>query len=86
MDNPLVVIAASDHPPEALRHFPLRRMLVVLPVQGFPIVRQWHVLRRRPKRLPAAARTSGERLPALDLAASQEDLDLARSSNSAWHG
>jgi hypothetical protein len=85
MDNPLVVIAASDHPPAALRHFPLR-MVVVLPVQGFPIVRQWYVLRRRPKRLSAAARTSGERLPALDLAASQEDLGLARSSNSAWPG
>jgi DNA-binding transcriptional LysR family regulator len=36
--------------------------LVVLPVEGFPIVRQWYVLHRAPKRLTEAARTFREML------------------------
>ena len=42
------------------------RCLVVLPVQGFPIVRHWYVLHRTHKRLSAAARTFRESLLALD--------------------
>jgi DNA-binding transcriptional LysR family regulator len=38
------------------------RCLVVLPVEGFPIVRQWYVLHRGPKRLTEAARTFREML------------------------
>jgi len=44
--------------------------LVVLPVEGFPIVRQWYVLHRAHKRLSAAARTFLELLLGLDPAAS----------------
>jgi DNA-binding transcriptional LysR family regulator len=40
--------------------------LVVLPVEGFPVVRQWYVLHRTHKRLSAAARTFREMLLALD--------------------
>ncbi len=39
--------------------------LVVLPVQGFPIVRQWYVLHRNQKRLTDAARTFREMLLAI---------------------
>jgi len=39
--------------------------LVVLPVEGFPIVRQWFVVHRTQKRLSAAARTFHEMLLAL---------------------
>lgn len=133
MDNPLVVIAAPDHPLAALQDITLRRMveetlvvrepgsgtraamerhfvaegvayragcelgtnealkqavraglglgvvsaqtielelqtrcLVVLPVQGFPIVRQWYVLHRSQKRLSAAALTFRAMLLGLD--------------------
>ena len=40
--------------------------LVVLPVEGFPVVRQWYVLYRTHKRLSAAARTFRDMLLALD--------------------
>jgi DNA-binding transcriptional LysR family regulator len=40
--------------------------LVVLPVEGFPIVRQWFVVHRTRKRLSASARTFREMLLALD--------------------
>jgi DNA-binding transcriptional LysR family regulator len=40
--------------------------LVVLPVEGFPVVRQWYVLHRTHKRLSAAARTFREMLLRLD--------------------
>jgi len=133
MDNPLVVIAAPDHPLAALQSVPLQRMveetlvvrepgsgtraaierhlsaqgvtyragcefgtnealkqavraglglgvvsaqtielelqtrcLVVLPVEGFPIVRQWYVVHRTHKRLSAAAQTFREMLLRLD--------------------
>lgn len=133
MDNPLVVIAAPDHPLAALPSVPLQRMveetlvvrepgsgtrgaierhflaqgvsyragcefgtnealkqavraglglgvvsaqtielelqtrcLVVLPVEGFPIVRQWYVVHRTHKRLSAAAQTFREMLLRLD--------------------
>ena len=136
MDNPLVVIAAPDHPLAGLGGVPLRRMveetlvvresgsgtraamerhfaaqgvayragcefgtnealkqavraglglgvvsaqtiglelqagcLVVLPVEGFPIVRQWYVRHRTHKRLSVAARTFRELLLRLDPAA-----------------
>jgi LysR family transcriptional regulator, low CO2-responsive transcriptional regulator len=46
------------------------RCLVVLPVEGFPIVRQWYVLHRTHKRLSGAARTFREMLLGLDPAAS----------------
>jgi LysR family transcriptional regulator, low CO2-responsive transcriptional regulator len=42
------------------------RCLTVLPVEGFPIVRQWYVLHRTHKRLSAAARTFREILLGLD--------------------
>lgn len=45
------------------------RCLVVLPVEGFPIVRQWYVLHRNHKRLTDAARTFREMLLGLDPAA-----------------
>jgi DNA-binding transcriptional LysR family regulator len=48
--------------------------LVVLPVEGFPLVRQWYVLHRTQKRLSAAARTFKEMLLALD-----PDAPLARA-------
>ena len=137
MDNPLVVIAAPDHPLAALTAVPLQRLvdetlvlresgsgtraamerhfesqgvayrsgfefgtnealkqavraglglgvvslqtielelqagcLVVLPVEGFPIVRQWYVLHRTHKRLSAAASTFRELLLGLDPAGS----------------
>jgi LysR family transcriptional regulator, low CO2-responsive transcriptional regulator len=133
MDNPLVVIAAPDHPLAALPAVPLQRMveetlvvrepgsgtraamerhftahqvayragcefgtnealkqavraglglgvvsaqtielelqarcLVVLPVEGFPIVRQWYVMHRTHKRLSAAASTFRDMLLGLD--------------------
>jgi DNA-binding transcriptional LysR family regulator len=133
MDNPLVVIAAPDHPLATNKSVPLKRMveetlvvrepgsgtraamerhfeahgvaylagsefgtnealkqavraglglgvvsaqtielelqarcLVVLPVEGFPIVRQWYVLHRTHKRLSAAARTFRDLLLGLD--------------------
>ncbi len=44
--------------------------LVVLPVEGFPIIRQWYVLHRTHKRLSDAARTFREMLLGLDPAAS----------------
>jgi DNA-binding transcriptional LysR family regulator len=136
MDNPLVVIAAPDHPLAALQAVPLQRLaeetlvvresgsgtraamerhfasqglsyragcefgtnealkqavraglglgvvsmqtielelqarcLVVLPVEGFPIVRQWYVLHRTSKRLSAAALTFRAMLLGLDPAA-----------------
>jgi len=135
MDNPLVVIAAPEHPLAALKVLPLQRMaeetlvvreagsgtraamerhfashqiayragcefgtnealkqavraglglgvvsaqtielelqagcLKVLPVDGFPIVRQWYVLHRTQKRLTDAARTFREMLLGLDSA------------------
>jgi DNA-binding transcriptional LysR family regulator len=138
MDNPLVVIAAPDHPLAALASVPLQRLaeqtlvvresgsgtraamerhfaskglacragcefgtnealkqavraglgpgvvsmqtielelqarcLVVLPVEGFPIVRQWYVLHRTHKRLSAAALTFRAMLLGLDPAAPQ---------------
>ena len=40
--------------------------LAVLPVEGFPIVRQWYVLHRTHKRLSPAARTFREMLLRLD--------------------
>ena len=40
--------------------------LVVLPVEGFPIVRQWYVMHRTSKRLSDAARTFKEMLLGLD--------------------
>ena len=40
--------------------------LVVIPVEGFPVVRQWYVLHRTHKRLSAAARTFREMLLGLD--------------------
>jgi DNA-binding transcriptional LysR family regulator len=40
--------------------------LVVLPVEGFPVVRQWYVLHRTHKRLSAAARTFREMLLGLN--------------------
>jgi DNA-binding transcriptional LysR family regulator len=40
--------------------------LVVLPVEGFPVVRQWYVLHRTHKRLSASARTFREMLLGLD--------------------
>jgi len=40
--------------------------LVVLPVEGFPIVRQWYVMHRTSKRLSDAARTFREMLLGLD--------------------
>jgi DNA-binding transcriptional LysR family regulator len=40
--------------------------LVVLPVEGFPVVRQWYVLHRTQKRLSAAARTFRAMLLGLD--------------------
>ncbi len=43
--------------------------LVVLPVAGFPLVRQWYVLHRTHKRLSAAALTFREMLLGLDPAA-----------------
>jgi DNA-binding transcriptional LysR family regulator len=52
------------------------RCLVVLPVEGFPIVRQWYVLHRTHKRLSDAARTFREMLLELDPGAS---LAAARS-------
>ncbi|HYN60798.1 MAG TPA: LysR family transcriptional regulator [Rubrivivax sp.] len=42
------------------------RCLAVLPVEGFPIIRQWFVLHRKHKRLSVAARTFYELLVALD--------------------
>jgi LysR family transcriptional regulator, low CO2-responsive transcriptional regulator len=42
------------------------RCLAVLPVEGFPIVRQWYVLHRTHKRLSAAALTFREMLLGLD--------------------
>jgi LysR family transcriptional regulator, low CO2-responsive transcriptional regulator len=48
----------------------LARCLVVLPVEGFPIVRQWYVVHRTHKRLTDAARTFREMLLGLDPAAS----------------
>ncbi len=44
----------------------LARCLVVLPVEGFPVVRQWYVLHRTHKRLSASARTFREMLLGLD--------------------
>jgi LysR family transcriptional regulator, low CO2-responsive transcriptional regulator len=136
MDNPLVVIAAPDHPLAGLAQIPLRRLaretlllrepgsgtraamerhfaehgvevragcelatneavkqgvraglglgmvsaqtlelelqtghLVVLPVDGFPIMRQWYVVHRTHKRLSAAAQTFRALLLAQDPAA-----------------
>lgn len=43
--------------------------LVVLPVEGFPVVRQWYVVHRTHKRLSVAARTFREMLLGLDPAA-----------------
>jgi DNA-binding transcriptional LysR family regulator len=40
--------------------------LVVLPVEGFPVVRQWYVLHRTHKRLSVAARTFRDMLLGLD--------------------
>ncbi len=40
--------------------------LVVLPVEGFPVVRQWYVLHRTQKRLSAAASTFRKMLLGLD--------------------
>ncbi len=40
--------------------------LVVLPVEGFPLIRQWYVLHRAQKKLSAAASTFREMLLALD--------------------
>jgi DNA-binding transcriptional LysR family regulator len=138
MDNPLVVIAAPEHPLAALEAIPLKRLaeetlvvrepgsgtraamerqfaaqrlsyragcefgtnealkqavraglglgvvsaqtielelqtrcLVVLPVEGFPVIRQWYVLHRTHKRLSVAARTFREMLLGLDPAAAQ---------------
>ena len=45
------------------------RCLVMLPVEGFPIMRQRYVLHRNRKRLTDAARTFREMLPGLDPAA-----------------
>ena len=45
------------------------RCLVVLPVAGFPIVRQWYVVHRSQKRLSAAAATFRELLLGLNLPA-----------------
>ncbi len=52
------------------------RCLVVLPVEGFPIVRQWYLLQRTHKRLSDAARTFREMLLGLDPSTS---LAAARS-------
>jgi DNA-binding transcriptional LysR family regulator len=41
-------------------------VLVMLPVEGFPLVRQWYVVHRTHKRLSAAARTFREMLLSLD--------------------
>ena len=40
--------------------------LVVLPVEGFPIVRKWYLLHRTHKRLSDAARTFREMLLGLE--------------------
>ena len=136
MDNPLVVIAAPEHPLATLPSVPLQRMveetlvvresgsgtraamerhfaahrvtyragcefgtnealkqavraglglgvvslqtielelqtgcLAILPVEGFPVVRQWYVMHRTHKRLSAAALTFREMLLGLDPAA-----------------
>jgi LysR family transcriptional regulator, low CO2-responsive transcriptional regulator len=42
------------------------RCLAVLPVEGFPILRQWYVVHRTQHRLSAAAATFRDRLLALD--------------------
>ena len=52
------------------------RCLVVLPVEGFPIVRRWYLLQRAHKRLFDAARTLLEMLLGLDPSTS---LATARS-------
>jgi DNA-binding transcriptional LysR family regulator len=49
------------------------RCLVVVPVEGFPIVRQWYVMHRTHKRLSAAAVTFRELLLGLDPAAPLAD-------------
>jgi DNA-binding transcriptional LysR family regulator len=48
--------------------------LVVLPVEGFPIVRQWYVVHRTHKRLSAAAQTFRALLLAQNPAAAASDL------------
>ncbi len=53
--------------------------LVVLPVEGFPLVRQWYVLHRTHKRLSAAARTFREMLLGLDPTAPLEDARTAHA-------
>jgi DNA-binding transcriptional LysR family regulator len=147
MDNPLVVIAAPDHPLAALQAVPLQRMvdetlvvrepgsgtraamerhlasqgvayrarcefstnealkqavraglglgvvsaqtielelqarcLVVLPVEGFPIIRQWYVLHRTHKRLSAAASTFRELLLGLKPTAPVPGLGTGREA------
>jgi len=153
MDNPLVVIATTEHPLAALKAVPLQRMveetlvvrepgsgtraamerhfasqgvayragcefgtnealkqavraglglgvvsaqtielelharcLVVLPVEGFPIVRQWYVLHRTHKRLSAAARTFRDMLLGLDPAASLDGSQTGREAPTGGTG
>jgi DNA-binding transcriptional LysR family regulator len=52
--------------------------LVVLPVEGFPVVRQWYVLHRTHKRLSAAARTFRAMLLGLNPAAPLADARSGR--------
>jgi LysR family transcriptional regulator, low CO2-responsive transcriptional regulator len=54
--------------------------LVVLPVEGFPIVRQWYVLHHAHKRLSAAASTFRDLLLGLDPAAPVADASAGRSA------
>ena len=51
--------------------------LVLVPVEGFPVVRQWYVLHRTHKRLSTAARTFREMLLALDPEATLEGAPTA---------
>jgi LysR family transcriptional regulator, low CO2-responsive transcriptional regulator len=50
--------------------------LVVLPVQGFPILRRWYVLHRAHKRLSAAALSFRERLLSVDPAGPTAQFEL----------
>ncbi len=54
------------------------RRLVVLPVEGFPIVRQWYVLHRTHKRLSAAACTFRDLLLGLAPAAPVDAIRVGR--------
>lgn len=53
--------------------------LVVLPVEGFPLMRQWYVLHRTQKRLSAAASTFREMLLKLDPAGPLQQMQPARA-------